>query len=431
MIETRQTGAPPARTRRPPAASYQDLVEDREETKKLIGRLIADSAERTDRVLVPLTAQTDALRALEGQLSRLVVALAERVDGHSPAEVGEGRSGSADTTTPAAVEGAGQEQPAHQEPEATVPSDAPPADVAVEADDATTGAAAVIDGNPDAGQGPAAAATTSAEPRRTASDQAEAGDPQPFALTREAAGRQTEPTENEAPPPAGRPDAAEAVRAAPSHSPAGDGPEAGEGVRADRRQADETGTGEGPATATLADMLAVLAALRDDLGTLSKLIQFIHRKPPPGAGGASDRESAVRSLRQHHELMEHIDGFIVALVEQLGRAVPSTGENRPPPAELDEIRTVASDLSKQLRAERSGFMRFSWIAAAGAVIVLPAMVALGVFLQREYDLMPVPDPSFGWKERIWEEMGAEIAGCLNLQDGGAGACVVTVTPPTE
>ena len=138
----------------------------------------------------------------------------------------------------------------------------------------------------------------------------------------------------------------------------------------------------------------------------------------------------MRSLRQHHELMERIDGLIVALVGQLDRVVPSTGENRPPPAELDEIRAMASDLSKQLRAERNGFMRFSWIAA-GAVIVLPAMVALGVFLQREYDLMPVPDPSFGWKDRIWEEMGAEIAGCLNLQDGGAGDCVVTVTPPTQ
>ena len=76
-------------------------------------------------------------------------------------------------------------------------------------------------------------------------------------------------------------------------------------------------------------------------------------------------------------------------------------------------------------------MRFAWIAAAAGVIALPATLAAGIFLQQEFALMPVPDPSFGWKDRIWEQMGPEIAGCLNLQDSGAGACVVTVTPPTE
>ena len=75
---------------------------------------------------------------------------------------------------------------------------------------------------------------------------------------------------------------------------------------------------------------------------------------------------------------------------------------------------MASDLSKQLRAERSGFMRVAWIA--GAVIVLSAMVALGVFLQQEYGLMPAPDPSFGWKDRIREEMVPETAGCLSPED---------------
>ena len=60
-------------------------------------------------------------------------------------------------------------------------------------------------------------------------------------------------------------------------------------------------------------------------------------------------------------------------------------------------------------------------------------VALGVFVQHEYTLMPVtpPHPTMGWKDLVWDDYGAEIASCRGLENAGAGVCVITITPPVQ
>lgn len=86
--------------------------------------------------------------------------------------------------------------------------------------------------------------------------------------------------------------------------------------------------------------------------------------------------------------------------------------DHPPPEDLDEIKAVTSDLSKQVHAEHSGFIRFVWLVATASVIAHPAMMAIDIFLQQENDIMPLPNPSFGRKERAELQMGPEIAGLL-------------------
>jgi len=60
-------------------------------------------------------------------------------------------------------------------------------------------------------------------------------------------------------------------------------------------------------------------------------------------------------------------------------------------------------------------------------------VALGIFVQHEYTLMPDPPPppdtTMGWKELIWSAYGLEIADCLKREEHGAGECIITITPP--
>lgn len=427
MDDAHQSDPQPSKKRRAAAASYQDLLDDREEWKQLVGKQHADSEERTDRVLAAVTAQTDAQRGLTGQIAELVAALSAS---RAVATDDDGGNGRGDEATPAVRldEGAAADVEANlaeavdQEPVATDLDEAPAAPEETAGD--TVGEAAVSDDNPEAGQEPESATTV--VPEEAASDQADEAGSQSPSPTEEVTERETEPAEDAAPSTETPLGVDETTHAAPDQPAAGEAeetPGAGDPAPASREDG-ESDAQAGPSNAILIDILGVLSAIRADLSTQSKLIQLIHRNTPPAAAGQDATATGARSMRQHHELMGQLDRFIIALLNHLGMPVPDDARempDRPPP----------TDLSKQLRAERSGFMRFAWIAAVAGAVALPATLALGIFLQQEYALMPVPDSSFGWKDRIWEYIGPEIAGCLSLEDGGAGECVITVTPPTK
>ncbi len=56
-------------------------------------------------------------------------------------------------------------------------------------------------------------------------------------------------------------------------------------------------------------------------------------------------------------------------------------------------------------------------------------VALGIFVQHEYTLMPPPpDATAGWKEQIRKDYGTRMTDRLTQEKYGAGACVITITP---
>lgn len=450
MADTRQTQASSAKKRRQPWASYEELVEDREEMKKLVGQQMADADERTDRVLTASTAQTDALRALAEPLTQLVDVLSERQGGSAPpgADAGEGDTGSAGEAIPTAAgtdDGAAgdvedePQQTAENEPEATADDDA---EIAAD----TAGGTAESDADPESGPEIAETDTTSAEADRAASDRVEEEEPKPSDTTEETPEGETELAGNAAPDATASPGSDEATTTAsgnPSAEEAASVESAGtnenrsgtaDTTTTDRREADEAEAEAGRVTAVLAEILAVLSAMREDMGDQAKLIQHIHRSPPAAASVSPDPAPGAGAERRHHELTGYLDKAVIALVELIGSRDQTSARDlphRPPPSDIDKVAAAVSDLAKQLRTERRGFGPLAWIAAVAGVIALPATLAAGIFLQKEFDLVPVADPSMGWKDRIWEEMGPEIAGCLNLEDGGAGDCVVTVTSPTQ
>ena len=188
----------------------------------------------------------------------------------------------------------------------------------------------------------------------------------------------------------------------------------------------------------------MLAALRNDFDAQSQLIQALHRSPPPAAGAAAGALPAAEAMKQHAEVMGHVDKLIIRVAgmlpggpkeETTEEDVPAGAPTRPPPTGLDDVRAATADLSKQLRVEGSAFRRFAWIAAAISAAAIPMAVALGIFAQHEYGLIPAPPPppapNQEWKELIWNDYGRAIADCLLLEDAGAGECIITITPPAQ
>lgn len=92
---------------------------------------------------------------------------------------------------------------------------------------------------------------------------------------------------------------------------------------------------------------------------------------------------------------------------------------------------ATTDLSRQLRTERGHFIRFAWVAGLLAVIALPVVLVLGILLQQQFSPLAVPDPTIGWKDRVWDRAGQDVARCLSREDEGGGACVITAIPPLD
>ncbi len=95
------------------------------------------------------------------------------------------------------------------------------------------------------------------------------------------------------------------------------------------------------------------------------------------------------------------------------------------PAALDEILAAVAALRDAPGRPRRGFARFAWVSI---LVVFLAAGALGVIAQQQYTLLDLPDTTHGWKERVWELSGEEIARCITASTARGGTCDVTVEP---
>ena len=70
--------------------------------------------------------------------------------------------------------------------------------------------------------------------------------------------------------------------------------------------------------------------------------------------------------------------------------------------------THQADFRRWVGAERRGWRR--WVALAMAAAV-PAFLLHSVLLELEFQVIPLHDPSGGWREIIWHEYGRQIVDC--------------------
>ena len=100
----------------------------------------------------------------------------------------------------------------------------------------------------------------------------------------------------------------------------------------------------------------------------------------------------------------------------------------PPPApaiDAEEVLEAVDTLIAAAATPRRASARFAWVAI---LVVFLAAGALGGLLQQQYTLLELPDATNGWKDRVWELTGEEIARCIAASAARGGTCAVTVEP---
>ena len=97
------------------------------------------------------------------------------------------------------------------------------------------------------------------------------------------------------------------------------------------------------------------------------------------------------------------------LVEGLGLKDPE-GRGTPGAAELAEgLRACRGDFGRWVEGERRSRRR--WVALAVAA-GFPAALLLGVLVEQQFQVIPIHDPTGGWRGYVWEMYGRAIVDCV-------------------
>ena len=78
-------------------------------------------------------------------------------------------------------------------------------------------------------------------------------------------------------------------------------------------------------------------------------------------------------------------------------------------AELTQaLRTFRADFGRWVEGERRGRRRWASLAIAAG---FPALLMLGVLLEQQFQVIPLHDPTGGWRGHIWDNYGRAIVDC--------------------
>ena len=72
------------------------------------------------------------------------------------------------------------------------------------------------------------------------------------------------------------------------------------------------------------------------------------------------------------------------------------------------IKVYAADLDRLAATERRGRRRWSALAIAAG---FPAFLLLGVLAEQQFQVIPLHDPTGGWRGHVWKQYGRKIVDC--------------------
>lgn len=75
---------------------------------------------------------------------------------------------------------------------------------------------------------------------------------------------------------------------------------------------------------------------------------------------------------------------------------------------IDALRTFRADFGRWVDGQRRSRRRWAAIAMAAG---FPAMLLLGLLVERQFQVIPLHDPTNGWGAHIWEMHGRTIVDC--------------------
>ena len=151
----------------------------------------------------------------------------------------------------------------------------------------------------------------------------------------------------------------------------------------------------------------------DDLPATDEMFE-----PATAQAEGSDEEppGSLKQLNQNMEqLLVTMDGLAAdgadsrSMLERLteGLLENPKAANRAGQIE-DRIRVHTADFHRWVARDRP-WRR--WVPVAAASIAVPAALLLGLLVEQHYQVIPIHDPTAGWRDHIWEHYGRRIFDC--------------------
>ena len=140
--------------------------------------------------------------------------------------------------------------------------------------------------------------------------------------------------------------------------------------------------------------------------TIRQLADLINQRSDDDRARSEDQiDLHCETMRAHIEIVGQLTSHIQA---------PAASQPGTPSSDSDATRHPASTTPRTILG-----------------LSLALALALGILIQQQFAPLGVPDPTHGWKDRVWARVGPTIAQCMFLEDAGAGDCIVTITTPGE
>lgn len=144
--------------------------------------------------------------------------------------------------------------------------------------------------------------------------------------------------------------------------------------------------------------------------------EMFELETPAGEGSDEEARAGVLRLNQNMEqLLVTMDGLAAdgadsrSMLERLTEGLLDNpmAANRAGQIE-DRIRVHTADFHRWVERDRR-WRR--WVPVAAAGIAMPAAVLLGLLIEQHYQVIPLHDPTGGWRGHVWEQYGRRIVDC--------------------
>ena len=118
------------------------------------------------------------------------------------------------------------------------------------------------------------------------------------------------------------------------------------------------------------------------------------------------------NIEQLLETVDAVAADVAVSRSHLEKQTPTGPNDRSPEtadSEVeDRIRVHTADFHRWIESDRR---RRRWWPAVAAGIAAPAALLLGLLVEQQYQLIPLHDPTGGWRGHIWEQYGRRVVDC--------------------
>ena len=161
---------------------------------------------------------------------------------------------------------------------------------------------------------------------------------------------------------------------------------------------------------------AKASAEADPPGDLPAAEEVFELEAAQSAAAGEHPAGGLERLNENIEqLLETVDAVAADVaesrshLERLTRSAPNDPEAVNGVGGMeDRIRVHTADFHRWIESDRR---RRRWWPAVAAVIAAPAALLLGLLVEQQYQVIPLHDPTGGWRGHIWEQYGRRIADC--------------------